>query len=936
MPANSKQGQFAQRAEQTLGIIPGTKLWSPFPFSGVNLQDTPPAIDDKEFSYLENYFRLGNGYLRTAWDVGPAFYAAHGKTAVYFFWFNIGPTDYCAVFFSDGTAVQVNQTNNVVTTILSVLNTFYVPGGSLPICSQSGTQYLVIANNNTKNDYWIWDGSILYGAGTLSPVVTMDYVGNSYTGDPTVTAYGGNGTGAVFSVTRSAGQITGVQIVSAGSGYEVSDEVQLQFSSGGSDTSAILTAALQAGGVASVEVTANGSGYTTASVGFTGGGGFGAAATATLDSGQVVSITVTNPGSGYTSAPTVGITGDGTLATAAAYITSGGVASIAVTDAGTNYRYPPALTIVGGGGAGATALVNLTATSIASIGVTNSGSGYFHTPTLIIDPPPSGTQATAVANVVAGSITSITITNAGSGYIRVPEVTILPDWRDTSGVTTITVTDQGSSYTSNPTVSFSGGGATVQAVAYATASAGKVTNIFVQYSGYGYTSNPTVTITGGGGSSAAATAGISSSSASLVSPAAASVLLVPTTIASVTVQSAGQGYTTAPAVVITPGANNAAAASVTLMPYGISGSDIETFESRMWVLHPYRTTTIPTGGDFVVTAPESLTDFATSSGGDLYTNTDRFLRKQYTGARQSNGYLYLFGDSSVNVVSNVSTSGSPPTTTFTYQNVDPQTGLAWRDSLQDFGRTILFANQLGIYGLYGGAATKISGKLDRLFANAVFPPAAGALLPSSAVGTIFNVKHYFLLMTIIDPETGATRNVMVSWNEREWALTSQTVDLTFIGTQEINGEPIAWGTDGTSIYPLFGQPSAKLKKRLTTKYYGTDSLFILKDFLNLYLQAQDNAGGAGINVSVNLISSGIAVQDSANQSVVSETYTSANYPDVLFQPPSFNAAPPYFPVWGTGTGGFSFDVLAAQLTTTSPDFTLSNLVLAYQDSTAYQ
>ena len=64
---------------------------------------------------------------------------------------------------------------------------------------------------------------------------------------------------------------------------------------------------------------------------------------------------------------------------------------------------------------------------------------------------------------------------------------------------------------------------------------------------------------------------------------------------------------------------------------------------------------------------------------------------------------------------------APTSTTFNYQNTDPQTGAIYRDTVQDFGRTILFANQIGVFGLYGGAVIRVSAKLDTLFSNAIFP-----------------------------------------------------------------------------------------------------------------------------------------------------------------------------------------------------------------------
>lgn len=862
MPPNQKQGAFAQKVEQSLGIINGTKLWSPFPFAGLNLQDTPPAIDDKEFSYLENYFRLGNGYLRTAWDVGLPIFTTGGPDILpYFFWYNIGEIDYLIVFFSDGTATQIEQASGATTRVSNVPNTFYHSGGGFPICSQSGTQYLIIANNNTTDDYWLWDGVLLYSAGSVSPFIELTSGGANYNTPPTITPFGGTGSGASFTPTVQGGAVTGVQVTNPGSGYSVGDIVQLLFSNGGSDTSAQLQAVLSDGGVAAISISSGGSGYTGApTIGFTGGGGgSGAAATAMVSGGAITSIVVTNPGSGYTEAPGITFTGgSGVGASAAALLTSNSVASVNVLSGGSGFTSAPLLEFIGGGGAGATGVAVLTGTAVASINITAGGSGYFNEPTLTISAPISGVTATATATVANGSVVAITITNAGSGYTGVPEIVITPNVSDTLAA-----------------------GAGLQAV------------------------------------------------------------LVATSIASVTVTSVGSGYTSAPAVIVEAGANNSAYATVDMMPFGVSGSALETFNSRVWLANPFQSTSIPVGGDFQVSAAGSLTDFATSDGGVLFTNSDRFLRKQYVGIRQSNGYLYFFGDSSISVVSNIQTTGDPATTTFTYQNVDAQVGMAWRDSIQDYGRTIVFANEMGVYGLYGGAATKVSEKLDRLFANAIYPPDTRAIVPTSAVATIFSVKYYFLSFTVQDPETFEIRNVLIGWDQKTWSVFSQSVDFSSIATQEVSSLLTAWGTDGTSIYPLFSKASSVLKKRLTTKYYGNDQLLFLRDFLNLYIQAQDLSSGSGIDISVNMIASGIAVQPPDNghidqESVASTTFTSASYPAMLFQQPDFNAPPPYFPVYGTGTGGFSFSTLAAQFSTTSPDFALSDIVLAYQDNTAYQ
>jgi hypothetical protein len=60
--------EISAKAGQALGLPPGFKVHTPFPFKGVNLHDAPHAIEDQEFAWIENFVRLGNGSLRTLWD----------------------------------------------------------------------------------------------------------------------------------------------------------------------------------------------------------------------------------------------------------------------------------------------------------------------------------------------------------------------------------------------------------------------------------------------------------------------------------------------------------------------------------------------------------------------------------------------------------------------------------------------------------------------------------------------------------------------------------------------------------------------------------------------------------------------------------------------------------------------------------------------------
>lgn len=764
-----------------MGIPANFKTNSPFPFAGVNQKDSRIGMEDTEFFWRENLVNIGKGKLRAMWDTGAAFYTAPGgKTIVTFFWFNIGPQENVALFLSDGTAQQASWPTGAVTDISTTPLTFYQAGGPLPACVQSGTQYLLISNNNTSNDYWIWDGTILYSPGSIGPVTAADITsgGSGYNSVPSYTVFGGSGSGVVLTPVISEGSVVALTVVDPGSGYLPGEIVQVAFSGGGSDTTPILTAVLVAGGIAFVTLISGGTGYTNGvnyALGFAGGGGgSGAAGLFDVVSGIVTNVRITAGGSGYTATPTISFpgAGGGSGAAAVASISGSSVASVTITNGGTGLTGTPLLTIIGGGGSG----------------------------------------ATAVATVTSGVITAVTVTNGGTGY------------------------------------------------------------------------------------------------------------------------------TATPAVEVQAGLNNAASAILDLMPFGISGTALETWQQRVWISYPHQVGDTSTGGTFLVSAPGSLTDFATSDGGDIFTNTDRFLRKQYVFLRQTSNFLYAAGDSSVSLISNVQTQGNPATTTFSYQNTDPQTGAPWRDSAQDFANTILFANPLGVFGVYGGAVRKVSEKLDELFLAAVYPPTGAALTPSSAVATVYNQKIYLLLLTITDPFTETPRNVMVFWDGHEWAIASQTANLQVIGTREIDSQLTAWGTDGQTLVPLFDTPS-DLVKVISTKQYGGQQSWMINTTYGIWIDAIDeSADQAGLSFSGSVDSTGMAVLVMDYVTGQTATVPSGSYP--FTTPLSFVAPKPLGAVYGTGSNGGRYPqvpgaAIGVTLATSSKDFIVRNLTLGHIEGPAF-
>jgi hypothetical protein len=581
---------------------------------------------------------------------------------------------------------------------------------------------------------------------------------------------------------------------------------------------------------------------------------------------------------------------------------------VTLTNGGSGYTSAPTVVAYGGNGSGATFIATVLTGSVVNIQLTNPGSGYEpgDIVQLYISGGGSDSNAELTATLSSGVVTGIIITNPGSGYTPGTYAlgftggggsgaagTYTVD--STTTVVSTLITAGGSGYTGAPMISFPSGGG-INAAGIATITAGSVASVTVVNGGTNFISTPTITFVGGGGTGATGTAVLSGGA-----------------ISSVSITNGGTGYTSAPAVEVQSGVNNAATATVTLMPFGISGTAIETFQSRVWISFPYQSAHgngVQQNGEIInISAPGSFSDFATSDGGLQFVNSDSFLRSQYINIKQSNGYLYPMGDSSVSVISNVQTSGNPPSTTFNYQNTDPQTGAAWRDSVQSYSRTILFANPFGVFGLYGGAVTKISKQMDNIFNNAVFP-AAGGITPTSAVANIFNLKVYLINMTVTDPFTNQTRTVMLGWDEKEWFVVSQASTYTFITTQEIASDLIAWGTDGNSLYPLLAAPSTAITKKISSKLFGSQNQLIQKESMGLYLQVQDLSVGA-TGVAFNTIT------------IDSET-GSYNLPQI----PTFgNAAPPYYQIQSAGSGDVYGCNIGYTLVSTSQDFTINTLSL---------
>ena len=394
--------------------------------------------------------------------------------------------------------------------------------------------------------------------------------------------------------------------------------------------------------------------------------------------------------------------------------------------------------------------------SVGSIAITNGGSNYTSTPAIVISAPnqTGGVQATAQATVTANVVSAITLTEAGSGY------------------------------TSPPTVTITGGGGTNATAICSLVTFKKGTvSVLITNGGTGYTNsaNIVVTISGGGGSNAAGTAIVSGGQ-----------------ITRVIMTNAGTNYTNNSniTVTITGGGGSNATAKAVIQTDTVSG--IQTFSGRTWVSQG-RTVTYSAAG--------SYSDFTSVSAGAL-TLTDNTLHSNIIQLLAANNFLYIFGEDSINVFSDVRVTNTG-TTIFTNTNVSASVGTRLPYAIFPYFRSVLFMNEYGAYALVGSTTSKISDALDGVFPNIDFTTAiitAGQVLLNNILCAAFNIRYN---------DSGTYRYIQAVFFEKKWFFTNQNTALKLITSIPTGGKINMYGTTGTDLLYLYSDGGTDIPSIIT-------------------------------------------------------------------------------------------------------------------------
>jgi hypothetical protein len=272
-------------------------------FKGLNTKANRTAIDESEFSWLENAQPVGFGNMRiipnytSVKDLSNVA-VAFSNNATYLSSVNIGVKDYAVAFLDDGSA-QYYCINDQTTGNIAPAGTFSVTG--INTTQWYNDRMLIL---DPVKGYFNWDGNNVVTIGSVG-TVGITNKGSGYTSAPTVVISGPDQAGGkqanASSTITTANTVSTVVLSNAGTGYTNGANLIVSFvGGGGSGASAIAGITTFATGTVSVAVIDGGAGYTNAAntvVSFSGGGGSNAAGTAIVTGNVVTQVIMTNPGS---------------------------------------------------------------------------------------------------------------------------------------------------------------------------------------------------------------------------------------------------------------------------------------------------------------------------------------------------------------------------------------------------------------------------------------------------------------------------------------------------------------------------------------------------------------------------------------------------------------------------------------------------------------
>jgi hypothetical protein len=188
------------------------------------------------------------------------------------------------------------------------------------------------------------------------------------------------------------------------------------------------------------------------------------------------------------------------------------------------------------------------------------------------------------------------------------------------------------------------------------------------------------------------------------------------------------------------------------------GTSIATYAGRVW---------IGNANTVSFTDVNSYNSFAGAGG--QFTISDQYLVYGVTCLYAANNYLYIFGASSVDILSNVQVSVPGGVTTFSRINALQGIGCIYNMTIVGYGRGVAFLDYTGYYLLAGATPERISDRIQAVIRAAGWP-IAGVPWPSACVFQLNQELCLGLMVPIADSFSGQqpSRSVVLIYQRHRW------------------------------------------------------------------------------------------------------------------------------------------------------------------------
>lgn len=239
---------------------------------------------------------------------------------------------------------------------------------------------------------------------------------------------------------------------------------------------------------------------------------------------------------------------------------------------------------------------------------------------------------------------------------------------------------------------------------------------------------------------------------------------------------------------------------VSLLDSARIGTTLAVFAGRVWIANN-RTVQF--------TAPNTFNDFSISNAAGSFLMTDSNFVGRIQKLLTALNVLWIFGESAVNQLSDVTVLSGTTTTTFSNINVSSSVGTTFPRSVISFLRQIEFATKYGVIQQIGVTPQRVSEKIDGTYHDLDLqePVTAGLVV-------LNNILCYGLMVTYLDPDNNRVPRkiiLLVSFDGK-WFIGSQGDDLRLMTSVEHAGTYRLFGCNENDLRELFVQPHYPVHK----------------------------------------------------------------------------------------------------------------------------